>query len=78
MRVDGAVEDRDLALADVAASAGRGFFVEIGEQRLAPAARRLAQHGERGEAVVLDAAALVVDVLFVDLPAAEAPCRRAP
>ena len=60
-----------LPLTHVAASARRGFFREIGEQRLAAAARRLAQHGQRGEAVVLDAAALFAHVLFVDAPAEE-------
>ena len=42
LRVDPPVDQPDSALADVAMAAGAGLFAEHAEQRLAPAARRLA------------------------------------
>ena len=61
----------DLAGAMIAAPTGLTRLVEIGEKRLPPAARRLAQERHCGESGVLDAGALFGKALLVDLTTSE-------
>lgn len=68
---DGPVHEGDAAAAQVAAAASTARLAEIGEQRLAAAGGALAQGDHRLELAPLDPAAVVRDLLLVDLAAAE-------
>ena len=71
LRIDRAVEPLDAFLAEIAVAAGLRRLAEIGEQGLAPAARRLGQRQERGQALAFDALALVRLLALLDLQAAQ-------
>ena len=71
LRLDRAVAEENFAAAEVAGAAGSGLLVEMGEQNLAAAGGGFAESGQRRKALVLEAAALVGEFLFVDLSAAQ-------
>ena len=71
LRLDGRVHDRDAVDAQVAIPASVRSLAEIGEQGLAPAARRFAQCDERIEPLAFDALLLVRRIALLDLQAAQ-------
>ena len=71
LRRDGAIDHLGAVAAKIAIAAGLRRLAEIGEQGLAPAARRLAQRHQRVEPLAVDALLLVGGVAFVDLQAAQ-------
>ena len=71
LRVNGGVVALDALEAEVAVAARLRALAEIGEQRLAAAARRLGQGDQGVEALALDALALLRSVALLDLHAAQ-------
>ena len=69
LRRDQPVKNCDCARADVAFAARLGVFRKIGQERLSPTDRTLAQHRERGEALMFDPALRFVDFPLVDTSA---------
>ena len=71
MRIDAGIIQSDLTTADVTTSAWRSDFLEIAKQHLPSAPHRFAQARQRAQPLPLEGAAVLIDVLFINLPPPE-------